>query len=108
MKPISAALPEFETSLRFRPRIVVVDLPLPSSHRTDLLERIVRVYPGATVIVISEQYSAESALETIQKGACDYFTKRLDIERFRDRVAGLRACYSVRFNACDLCAHSSQ
>src|SRR4030088_2860672 len=81
----------FETFLRFRPRIVVLDLPMPSTQGMELLERFIRADPGASVILISGHYSAESALEAIQKGACDYLTKPLDIERLRDRVTGLRA-----------------
>ena len=81
----------FETFLRFRPRIVVLDLPMPSIQGMELLERFIRADPGASVILISGHYSAESALEAIQKGACDYLTKPLDIERLRDRVTGLRA-----------------
>jgi DNA-binding NtrC family response regulator len=80
----------FETFLRVRPRIVLLDL-LPSIQGMELLERIIRLDPGANVILISGHYSAESALEAIQKGACDYLTRPLDIERLRDRIAGLRA-----------------
>src|SRR3984893_7253725 len=81
----------FETFLRVRPRIVLLDLLMPGIQGMELLERITRVDPGANIILISGHYSAESALEAIQKGACDYLTKPLDIERLRDRVAGLRA-----------------
>lgn len=81
----------FETFLQFRPRIVLLHVPLPLIHGMELLERIIRVDPGANVVIVSEQYSAESALEAIQKGACDYLTKPLNVEKLRDRVAGLRA-----------------
>jgi DNA-binding NtrC family response regulator len=81
----------FETFLRFRPRIVLFDPAMPSIQGMELLERIMRVDPGANVILISGHYSAESALEAIQKGACDYLTKPLNIGKLRDRVAGLRA-----------------
>jgi DNA-binding NtrC family response regulator len=86
----------FETFLRFRPKIVLLDSVIPSIEGMELLERIIRVDPGASVILISGHYSPESALEAIQKGACDYLTKPLDIEKLRDRVAGLRAEAEVR------------
>src|ERR1700736_1093097 len=86
----------FETFLRFRPRIVVLDFPMPSIQGMELLERMIRVDPGASVILISGHYSVESALEAIQKGACDYLTKPLDVERLRDRVVGLRAEAEIR------------
>jgi DNA-binding NtrC family response regulator len=93
LETLTAADPNvgFETFLRFRPRIVVLDLPTPPIQGMELLERFIRADPGASVILISGHYSAESALEAIQKGACDYLTKPLDIKRLRDRVAGLRA-----------------
>ena len=86
----------FEMFLRFRPRIVVLDLPMPSIQGMELLERFIRADPGASVILISGHYSVESALEAIQKGACDYLTKPLDVERLRDRVVGLRAEAEIR------------
>jgi DNA-binding NtrC family response regulator len=86
----------FETFLKVRPRIVLLDLLMPAIQGMELLERIMRVDPGANVILISGHYSPESALEAIQKGACDYLTKPLDIGRLRDRVAGLRAEAEIR------------
>ncbi|HEY4784218.1 MAG TPA: sigma-54 dependent transcriptional regulator, partial [Chthoniobacterales bacterium] len=86
----------FETFLRVRPKIVLLDSVIPSIEGMELLERIIRVDPGASVILIAAHYSPESALEAIQKGACDYLTKPLDIERLRDRVTGLRAEAELR------------
>ena len=86
----------FETFLRVRPKIVLLDSVIPSIEGMELLERIIRVDPGASVILIAAHYSPESALEAIQKGACDYLTKPLDIERLRGRVAGLRAEAEIR------------
>ena len=86
----------FETFLRVRPKIVLLDSVMPSIEGMELLERIIRVDPGASVILIAAHYSPESALEANQKGACDYLTKPLDIERLRGRVAGLRAEAEIR------------
>src|ERR1017187_7860894 len=77
----------FELFLRFRPRIVLLDVVLPFMSGMELLERMIRLDPGANVVLISGQYSAESAVEAIQKGACDYLTKPLDVQRLRGRVA---------------------
>jgi DNA-binding NtrC family response regulator len=81
----------FETFLRVRPKIVLLDSFIPSAQGQELLERIVRIDPGANVIFMSGHYSPESALEAIQKGACHYLTKPLDADKLRDRVADLRA-----------------
>ena len=80
----------FETFLRVRPRLVLLDLSL-ASLSSDLLARMLRVDPGANVILTSSHYSTESAVHAIQEGACDYLTKPLDIAALRGRVAGLRA-----------------
>jgi DNA-binding NtrC family response regulator len=53
------------------------------------LERIVRVDPGVDVILITAHYTAESAVEAIQKGASDYLTKPLEIDKLRSRIATL-------------------
>ncbi len=62
----------------------------------DMLERIVRSDPGANVIVISGHYSAESAVEAIQRGACDYLMKPLDFKRLRRKIASLLAEAEIR------------
>jgi len=79
----------FATFLRIRPRIVLLDLVMPKVSGIEILERIVSVDPGVDVILITGHYSAESAVEAIQKGACDYLTKPFDIEKLRSRIATL-------------------
>jgi DNA-binding NtrC family response regulator len=79
----------FETFLRVRPRIVLLDLVMPRVSGMELLEKIVGVDPGVDVILITAHYSTESAVEAIQKGACDYLNKPLDVEKLRNRVESL-------------------
>jgi DNA-binding NtrC family response regulator len=79
----------FEIFLRERPRIVLVDLVMPKISGMELLERIVSIDPGVDVILITAHYSTESAVEAIQKGASDYLTKPLDVERLRARIGSL-------------------
>jgi len=76
----------FETFLRTRPRIVLLDLVMPKVSGIEILERIVSVDPGVDVVLITAHYSAESAVEAIQKGASDYLTKPIDIDKLRARV----------------------
>src|SRR6266568_4675965 len=79
----------FEAFLRTRPRIVLLDLVMPKVSGMEILERIVGVDPGVDVILITAHYSAESAVEAIQKGASDYLTKPIDIDKLRSRIATL-------------------
>ena len=78
----------FEIFLKARPRVVLLDLVMPKVSGMELLERIVAVDPGTDVILMTSHYSPESAVEAIQKGASDYWTKPLDIEKLRSRIAG--------------------
>lgn len=86
----------FEIFLRVRPKIVFLDVVMPSMSGMDVLERMIRVDPAANVILISGHYSTDSAVEAIAKGACDYLTKPLDIKRLRSRVASLAAEAELR------------
>lgn len=86
----------FEIFERVRPRIILLDLMMPNVTGMELLERITAVDPGAEIILITAHYSAESAVEAIQKGASDYLTKPLDIEKLRARIASLLADAEVR------------
>lgn len=78
-----------ETFLRVRPRIVLLDLVMPKLGGMELLERFLSADPGVEVILITAHYSAESAVEAIQKGATDYLTKPLDLNKLRSRIAAL-------------------
>lgn len=80
----------------FRPRVVLLDLLMPGVAGMDMLERFINSDPGANVIVISGHYSAESAMEAIQQGACDYLTKPLDFQRLRRRIASFLAEAEIR------------
>lgn len=79
----------FQAFLRTRPKVVLLDLVMPKIGGMELLERMLGVDPGVEIILITAHYSAESAVEAIQKGATDYLTKPIDIERFRTRVSAL-------------------
>ena len=86
----------FETFRRIRPRIVLLDLVMPNIGGMELLERMTSLDPGFEVIPTTAHYSTESAVEAIQKGAADYLTKPLDIEKLRSRIAALLADAETR------------
>jgi len=88
---LTATDPEigFDMFLRVRPRIVLLDLVMPKIGGMELLEKMVGIDPGVDVILITAHYSTDSAVEAIQKGACDYLTKPLDVEKLRSRITSL-------------------
>ncbi len=50
------------------------------------MERILAADPAAEVIIMTASPSTESAVEAIQKGASDYLTKPLDLDRLKSHV----------------------
>jgi len=78
-----------ETFKRVRPPIVLLDLMMPGIRGLQMLEWILAADPGAEVILMTAHYSTESAVEAIQKGACDYLNKPLSIDKLRRRIADL-------------------
>ena len=92
----------FELFLQARPRTVVLDLAMPEATRMDLLERMVRTDPSVNIILIADHYSADSAVEAIQKGACDCLTKPIDFQRLRNRIASFLAEAEIRHKTLSL------
>jgi DNA-binding NtrC family response regulator len=72
-----------------RPHLVLVDLLMPGMGGMELLERILEFDPGIDVVLLTGQYSTESAVEAIQKGAADYLTKPVDVDKLQQRVQSL-------------------
>ena len=86
----------FEVFLQARPKTVVVSLAPSESKGMGLLERLIRADPAVNVILVAEHYSTDSAVEAIQKGACDYLTKPIDFRRLRHRIASFLAEAELR------------
>ena len=72
---------------RARPQIVLLDLMMPGVRGWEMLEWIMAADPGAEVILMTAHYSTESAVEAIQKGACDYLNKPISLEKLRRRIS---------------------
>jgi DNA-binding NtrC family response regulator len=77
--------------LERRPQIVLLDLMMPAMNGLEVLDRIVEAAPETEVILITGQYSPESAVEAIRRGASDYITKPINLTVLRDRVGKLVA-----------------
>src|ERR1700693_4411498 len=68
---------------RIRPQLVLLDLVMPGIEGWRLLEQILAQDPGVDVVLMTAHYSTESAVEAIQKGACDYLNKPLSLASIR-------------------------
>lgn len=58
-----------------QPDLVLLDIGLPGRDGKDLLSHLMRMDPGAYVVMFSSQDTAENLVETVQKGAKGFITK---------------------------------
>jgi len=75
--------------LRRRPQIVVLDLMMPKMNGIAVMERILAAAPDTDVILLTGNYTTESAVEAIQKGASDYLEKPITPEKLRRTIYAL-------------------
>jgi DNA-binding NtrC family response regulator len=72
-----------------RPRIVLLDLVIPGADGMSVLDEIIHCSPETDVILVTGNYSTDSAVEAIRKGASDYLTKPVGVSLLRERVGKL-------------------
>jgi len=85
-----------------RPQVVLLDLMMPGLSGIEVLQQIVAMDPAIDVVLMTAHYSAESAVEAIQKGACDYWQKPIALERLREGVGKLLEAAKQRAKAQEL------
>jgi two-component system, NtrC family, response regulator HydG len=69
---------------------------LPGVHAYELLDRLLRVDPAVHVIIITKEYTLESALEAIRRGATDFLPKPLDRLRLKRALDDVASLYDQR------------
>lgn len=67
--------------------LVISDLLLPGVNGIDILKHIKEKSPQTSVILITGNASAETAVEAMKEGALDYITKPFNVERLKIQVA---------------------
>jgi len=82
-----------------RPRIVILDF---ATCGNELLDDLVAQDPAAEVMLINGYNSVNLAVEAIQKGACDYLPRPLEIEKVHARISALLADAEARKKILDL------
>lgn len=63
--------------------VVLTDINMPRANGIDVLDAVNRVLPGTPVIMMTAYASAETAVETMKKGAYDYLSKPFKIEELQ-------------------------
>jgi DNA-binding NtrC family response regulator len=76
------------------PDVVVADIVLPDGHGTELLADLET--DPAEVILVTARASVESAIEALRRGAYDYLTKPVDVDRLKAILARLRESVEMR------------
>jgi DNA-binding NtrC family response regulator len=69
------------------PQIVLLDLNMPEMSGMEVLQEILHLDAKTEVILVTADYSTESAVLAIQNGASDYWTKPFAIDALRERVS---------------------
>ncbi len=77
-------------------RVVLCDIHTPGKGGLAFLEQALTQDPGVCVIVMTEAYSIESAIEAIKHGAYDYLSKPIDPLRLRKTLDDLAAQFEQR------------
>jgi DNA-binding NtrC family response regulator len=77
-------------------RVILADVHLPGIHAYEFLDRLLRVDAGIHVIIISQEYTLESALEAIRRGATDFLPKPLDRLRLKRALDDVASLYDQR------------
>ena len=77
--------------LERHPQIVLLDLMMPGMNGLEVLDRIIEAAPETEVILVTGQYSPESAVDAIRRGASDYITKPIHLNLLRERIGKLVA-----------------
>jgi len=66
--------------------VVLTDISMPGLSGFDLLNKLVQLYPGTPVIIISGLTDEEQAQSLIGRGAFDYLLKPFRLEVVEDSV----------------------
>jgi DNA-binding NtrC family response regulator len=84
------------------PQIVLLDPRLPGCNGLEMLDRILDYDPGVTVLIMTEQYAVESAVEAVRRGAHDYLNKPVSMDQLRRQISNWAAEACERRRALDL------
>ena len=79
-----------------RSRLLLAEVCETGIYGYDFLDRVLRTDPGVHVIVTARQYTLESALEAIRRGASDFLPKPVDRARLKRALDDISALYDQR------------
>jgi len=84
------------------PHLVLLDLTMPGIDGMEVLHRIKERNELTRVVMVTGNYSIETAVKCIQEGAADFVCKPVTPEKLRQLVADTRALVDLEKRAADL------
>jgi DNA-binding NtrC family response regulator len=75
---------------------VLADVHLPGEDGYEFLDRALQADPGIHVIIMNTEYTLESALEAIRRGATDFLPKPIDRTRLKRTLDDVATLYDQR------------
>jgi DNA-binding NtrC family response regulator len=83
----SAAADALQLISTLKPALVILGHIMPEVSGMELLEKVLEIDADLDVVLLTGQYSTDSAVDAIQRGAYDYLTKPISPTRLRLRLA---------------------
>jgi len=79
-----------------RSQLILADVHMPAMDGYEFLDRAIKADPSVHVILMSGDYTLESALDAIRKGAADFLPKPVDRLRLKRMLDDTAALYDQR------------
>lgn len=86
---------EMLKELDLNPSLILLDIMLPDVNGVELIGEIKKYNSNIPIIMLSAQGSIEVALESIRKGAFDYFPKPIDSNRLEPAIKNAISNYEL-------------